>query len=141
MRWKPAGKLESLESRDLPSSGLTVVVTTNHRVYHTGQAVVLTLTETNTTNHDIKVFRTSTLGGFTVSQKGRELWKSDSPIQPMFAYIETLHPGESITQTATWHGEHPEGSPAHPLGPFMVKAAAVTARPVVVRFVVVPHGN
>ena len=86
------------------SQGLAVKLTTDHQVYHRGQPVVITLTETNTTQHEITVDSGPSPDGFIVSHNGREVWASNTEIQPMFVLAKTLEPGQSITQTATWYG-------------------------------------
>jgi hypothetical protein len=87
------------------SQGLSVTLSTNHRVYRSGQPVVVTMTETNTSQHDINVLDGPSLGGFIASRAGRKVWASNPGIQPMFVVSRTLQPGQSITVSTTWNGQ------------------------------------
>ena len=89
----------------LVSQGLVVKLSTDHQVYRQGQPVVITLTETNTSQHDITVESGPSLGGFFVTHNGRGVWASNAGVQPMFILMRTLEPGQSITQSATWNGQ------------------------------------
>ena len=86
------------------NQGLSVKLTTNQRVYRLGQPIVVTLTETNTSQHDINVFVGPSSNGCFATRNGRRVWSSNPGIQPMFLVSQTVKPGESITQTATWNG-------------------------------------
>ena len=114
--------LEALECKQLPSTvtpiswisppaidtssqGLAVKLSTAHQVYKEGEPVVITLTETNTSQHDITVEQGPSIGGIEVSHNSREIWASNSGVQPMFIMLRTLAPGQSITQTTTWNGQ------------------------------------
>ena len=135
MRTQFHANVEFLEDRDVPTAGLAITLSTDHHVYRPGQPVVITLTEKNVTNHVIHVGVGPTLGGFTVSQGGREVWFSDNPIQAQFILEKTLRPGESLKQRATWHGQTPEGKPAHRFGPYVVESPGDPAAMVVIGFV------
>jgi hypothetical protein len=87
------------------SQGLVVKLSTDHHVYRRGQPVVITLTETNTSQHDITVEPGPSLGGFFVTHNCRRVWASNAGVQPMFILVRTLEPGQSITQSATWNGQ------------------------------------
>ena len=84
--------------------GLLVKLTTNERVYRPGQPVVMTLTETNTSQQEISVFLGPSTTGFFATHDGRRVWASNTGIQPMFLVSQTVKPGESITLSATWNG-------------------------------------
>ncbi len=119
----------------MPSAGpLLVVIHTDHAIYAPGQPVHITVTETNRTHRDVTVFEGPSLDGVTVSQSGKEVWRSNLGVQPEFVVGRTLHPGHSITETISWDGQHPEAVPAHPYGGFVVRDEAGAARPVSVRF-------
>jgi hypothetical protein len=87
------------------SQGLVVKLSTDHQVYRRGQPVVITLTETNTSQHNITAESGPSLGGFLVTHNGRRVWASNAGVQPMFILVRTLEPGQSITQSATWNGQ------------------------------------
>jgi len=87
------------------SQGLVVKLSTDHQVYRRGQPVVMTLTETNTTQHDITVESGPGVGGFFVTHNGHRVWASNTGVQPMFVLLRTLAPGQSITQSASWNGQ------------------------------------
>ena len=87
------------------SQGLVVKLSTDHQVYRRGQPVVMTLTETNTSQHDITVDSGPSIDGFFVTHNGRKVWASNAGVQPMFILVRTLAPGQSITQSATWNGQ------------------------------------
>ncbi len=87
------------------SQGLVMKLSTDHQVYHRGQPVVITLTETNTSQHEITVGSGPSLGGFFVTHNGRKVWASNAEIQPMFVLLKTLEPGQSLTQSAIWNGQ------------------------------------
>ena len=75
------------------SQGLVMKLSTDHQVYRRGQPVVITLTETNTSQHDITVDSGPSLGGFFVTHNGRKIWASNAGIQPMFVLVRTLSTG------------------------------------------------
>ena len=102
------------------SQGLVVKLSTDHKVYQQGQPVVMTLTETNTSQHDITVDSGPSLGGFFVTHNGRRVWASNAGVQPMFILIRTLEPGQSITQSATWNGQSNIGPSLTPAGHLVV---------------------
>jgi len=86
------------------NQGLVIKLTTNQRVYRVGQPVMMTLTETNMSQHDINVFLGPGSNGFVATRDGRKVWASNAGIQPMFLVSRTVRPGESITLRATWNG-------------------------------------
>ena len=86
----------------VPVSPLAVSVTTNQATYLPGQTVTMTFTETNTSDSTIRVPIGPSIDGFTITQDGATVWKSNSGIEPDIVVLENLAPGTSITLTATW---------------------------------------
>jgi hypothetical protein len=107
MRRKRPLLAEMLEVRALLSS-LSYTLTTNQPVYQVGQPIQITFTETNTGNQPVSVEVRPT--DFTVSQNGYAIWQSDPANQSQPPAAETLQPGQTITQTATWNGMTPYAS-------------------------------
>ena len=101
MRRKRPLIAELLEGRTLLSS-LSYSLTTDQSVYQFGQPIQITFTETNTTNQPVSVQVSPT--DFTVSQNGNALWQSNPGNLSQPPTTETLQPGQSIQQTATWNG-------------------------------------
>ena len=62
----------------------------------------MTFTETNTGTEPVTVQVDPT--DFTVSQNGGAIWQSRPGQRLSAAQAETLQPGQSISQTATWDG-------------------------------------
>jgi hypothetical protein len=112
------------------SQGLVVKLSTNHKVYQQGQRVVMTLTETNTGQHDITVQSGPSFGGFFVTHNGRRVWTSNAGVQPMFILIRTLEPGQSIRQSATWNGQSNIGPSSMPAGHLVVGSQVEGAQPI-----------
>ena len=121
--------VEQLESRCL-LSGIAATLTTNVSVYVPGQPVTITLVETNTSKHAVKLAVGPSIDGFTVSQNNVELWRSNEGVQPLYVLLKTLKPGQSYTETATWNGQFDEAQPSNPLGPFVIRAETSNAAPV-----------
>ncbi len=101
MRRKRPLVAELLEARTLLSS-LSYSLTTNQSVYQVGQAIQITFTETNTSNQPVTVEVSPT--DFEVSQNGSAVWQSDPGNASRSPTAETLEPGKSVQQTATWDG-------------------------------------
>ncbi len=112
------------------SQGLVVKLSTDHQVYRRGQPVVITLTETNTSQHDITVTSGPSVDGFFVTHNGRKVWASNAGVQPMFILVRTLAPGQSITQSATWNGQSNIGPSSTPTGHLVVGSQVAGAQPV-----------
>jgi hypothetical protein len=86
------------------SQGLVMRLTTDHRVYHPGQPIVVTLIETNTSPHVVSLVDGPSTSAFVAVHNGRRIWTSNSGIQPMFLVSKSLQPGQSITLSAMWDG-------------------------------------
>ena len=67
-------------------------LSTDHQVYRRGEPVVITLTETNTSQHAITVEQGPSMVGITVNHNGREVWASNRGIQPMFVALQDAGP-------------------------------------------------
>lgn len=115
------------------SEGVKVVLATDHPRYHRGQPVVMTLTATNTSNHDVTVPFGPSADGFYVTQNGRAVWASNSGPQPLYLVLKTLRPGESFTLSATWDG-HANFRPAStPAGALVVHSQVAGAAPITIQ--------
>jgi hypothetical protein len=91
---------ELLEERALLSS-LAYSLTTDRSVYQVGQPIQMTFRETNTGAQPVTVQVNPT--DFFVSQNSGPVWQSNPGTMPP-SKVETLNPGQSLTQTATWDG-------------------------------------
>ncbi|MGC8643542.1 MAG: hypothetical protein ACP5XB_27105 [Isosphaeraceae bacterium] len=107
------------------TQGLVVKLTTDHRVYRAGQPVVMTLTETNTSQNPINIVEGPSTSGFLAARAGRKVWASNAGIQPMFVMSQTLQPGQSITLSTTWNGQSQVGR----RGPVLGRVAISTQIP------------
>lgn len=101
--------LECLEGR-IVLSDVNLTISTDRANYSPGQPVLLTLTETNVSDHDVNVIVGPTNDGFDVYNTSTSVWKSNVGIQPQFLAAETLKPGESITHTAVWDADTTPGT-------------------------------
>jgi hypothetical protein len=109
---------------------LAVSLTTDHSVYHRGQPVVITLTETNISSHDLTVLGPIIDGRFSITHNGAPVWISNKGPLPLFPIApETLKPGQSITLQATWNGRSNVGPPTEPTGVFVVHSALIPDGP------------
>jgi hypothetical protein len=93
--------VEGLEERALLSS-LAYSLTTDQSVYQVGQPIELTFTETNTSAQPVTVAVSPT--DFSVSQYNAVIWQSDAANAGQPPTSETLLPGQSVSQTASWDG-------------------------------------
>ena len=60
-----------------PGEGdLAVSLTTDHSLYQRGQPVVITLTETNISSHDVQVVSGPSIDGFSITHNGAPVWVS-----------------------------------------------------------------
>ena len=101
MRRKRPLSAEFLEGRTLLSS-LSYTLTTDQPVYQVGQTIQISFTETNTGKQPVTVDVSPT--DFTVSQNSDAIWQSDPGNASKPPTKETLQPGQSVQQTATWDG-------------------------------------
>jgi hypothetical protein len=115
------------------SQDLKIVLSTDHQVYHQGQPVVMTLTETNVTTHAVSVALGPSTDGFYVTQDGREVWASNAGPQPMFLLLKTIKPGASLTLSATWDGHGNLGPQGTPTGTLVVHSQIPGAAPVTIQ--------
>jgi hypothetical protein len=113
--------------------GLVVKLTTDHAVYHLGQPVVMTLTETNTSQHNITIELGPSRDGFFVTLNGNEVWASNTGPQPQYILVETLKPGESVKLSATWNGRSNIGPASTPTGTLVVHSQVAGAAPVTIQ--------
>jgi hypothetical protein len=113
--------------------GLKIVLTTDQKVYRKGQPVVMTLTETNTSNQTKTVALGPSTDGFYVTQNGVEVWASNTGPQPLFLLVKTIKPGASLTLSATWKGHTNIGPPSSPTGTFVVHSQIPGAAPVTIQ--------
>ncbi len=104
MARKIALRVELLEVRALLSN-LAYSLTTDKSAYAVGQPVQLTFTETNISKQDVTVNEGPSIDGFNVSLNGTTIWRSNSGVNPQYVLANTLKPGQSLTETATWNGE------------------------------------
>ena len=111
------------------NEGLAVRLSTNHQVYRRGEPVVITLTETNTTDQAVTVEQGPSMAGITVSHDGRVIWASNQGVQPMFVLLRTLDPGQSITETTTWNGQSNFGPARAATGRLVIGSQAAGVRP------------
>jgi len=110
----------SMSDQPTKVGALTYSLTTNQAAYLRGQPIVMTFTETNTSNHTVEVALGSSTTGFDVYHNGRIVWQSNlkEPLTPV--RLTPLRPGQSVTLKATWNGIPNEGSSAALTGTFTV---------------------
>ncbi len=106
--------VEGLEERALLSA-VSYSLTTDQPVYQVGQPIEMTFTETNTGKQPMTV--DVSLRDFTISQNNATIWQSDPVNAKEPQRSETLLPGQSVSQTASWDGtwNDPAASPIDPL--------------------------
>ena len=117
------------------TQGLVEKLSTNHQVYRRGEPVVITLSETNTSQQAISVEEGPSIGGFYVSHDARKIWASNTGPQPMFVMLKTLEPGQSITQSVTWNGQTNVGSASSATGNFTIGSQLAGVQSVGIRIV------
>jgi len=143
MRIRP--NVELLECRALLSD-LAVTVTTDQPSYQVGQPVRITLTETNTTDHDVTVAERCGVNDFWATQDGAEVWRKSKdgpqPLCPIFLG-GVLHAHESRSFGALWNGHTDEGPPGTPTGAVQVfgRVDGVSSPPVAIRIEPAPAMN
>jgi len=94
----PQGASATFQIEPSVSSSLT----TDQSVYQAGAPIAMTFTETNMTSQPVSVTVDPT--DFTVSANGSVVWQSNPDNSALPGTPETLQPGQSVTQTATWDG-------------------------------------
>ena len=85
---------------------MTYSLTTDQPTYQVGQSIQITFTETNTSTQPVTVSVAPT--DFSVSQGSYAVWQSDPDNANQPPTSETLQPGQSLTQTASWDGTTPD---------------------------------
>ena len=93
---------EFLEQRSLLST-LSYSLTTDRSVYQVGQPIQVTFSETNSGTQAVSVQVIPT--DFTVSVDGKSIWQSNPGNASQLPTTETLQPGQTVSQTATWNGK------------------------------------
>ena len=94
----------------ITTSPLAVSLTTNQATYLPGQTVRMTFTETNTSDSTVRVPIGPSIDGFTITQNGATVWRSNAGIEPLIIVLENLAPGASITLSATWTASNLTGT-------------------------------
>jgi len=99
---------QALTNSSLPQpypspGGLTVRVTTDQFSYRVGSPVRITLTETNTTNHDVQVLSGGQVLRASVTGPRGPVW-TYRDLRMIPTRIGVLHPGESRQLTVVWNG-------------------------------------
>src|SRR6266571_1489971 len=116
--------VEPLEGRALLAGGdLAVTLTTDQAAYQVGQPVHMTLTETNTTDHDVRAVRGCGIFDIWANQGATEVWrKSQDGPQPLCAvFLGVLHAHETRSFLVDWNGQSDEGPPSTPTGPIVLQ--------------------
>jgi hypothetical protein len=129
------GEVDGLLADASAPTDQTVSLTTDHAVYQVGQPIIMTLTRTNTSDHEINVEFGPAIDGFFVIQGGVEVWRSNLGPQPqaLFIGLMPLKPGESFTQSATWDGRPNEGPSTTLTGEFEVHSEVQGANTVTIQ--------
>jgi hypothetical protein len=116
------------------TGSMAVSLTTNQPAYNAGEIVKMTLTMTNTSNHNETVLLGPSTDAFTISHNNQVIWRSNKGFVPQFIAKRILTPGQSITLSAQWTVTGATGSfvvhnqmyPSGPVANFMVTTAPVT---------------
>jgi uncharacterized protein YpmB len=111
-------------------SGLAISLTTDQSTYTAGQTVQMTLTATNVTRHNVKVWLGPDTNVFSITQNGQTIWRSNMGPQPLSPTMRRiLHPGQSLTLKASWTATgsgtfvvHNQMAPRGPVATFSVAA-------------------
>ena len=112
----------------LVTSGMTVTLTTDRPAYNPGQVVHITLTMTNTSNHEEIVGIGPSIDGFSITHNNVVIWRSNAGPQPTYIQRRAVKPGQSIVLTASWTATNLTGTfvvanqlaPAGPTATFTV---------------------
>jgi hypothetical protein len=106
-------------------------LTTDQTTYSPGQAVRMTFTETNVSNHAAVVAIGPSIDGFVIMHHGRTIWRSNAGPTPDYITRRMLHPGQTLTLTASWTASaqtglyrvHDQLHPRNPSTSFSIIAA------------------
>ncbi|MGO9468870.1 MAG: BsuPI-related putative proteinase inhibitor [Isosphaeraceae bacterium] len=101
MRRRTPLRVEIVEGRCLLSA-VSYSLTTDKSVYQAGDTIQFTFTETNTGSEPVNVMVAP--ADFTVTEGSTVIWQSNPDSSSATLVSETLQPGQSVTQTATWSG-------------------------------------
>ena len=109
-------------------SGLAISLTTDQSTYTVGQTVQMTLIATNDTRHNVTVWVGPNTNVFSITQNGQTIWRSNSGPEPLSPTMRrVLHPGRSLTLTASWTATrtgmfvvHNQMAPQGPVAKFSV---------------------
>jgi hypothetical protein len=85
-------------------------ISVDHTSYQAGQPITITFTETNTASQPVQVVVEPPSFAVTGSLGGNVVWQSAPAGSAVHGQTQTLQPGQSITQTATWNGVASRGS-------------------------------
>ncbi len=83
-------------------SAMAVSLTTNQPTYSPGQVVQMSLTMTNTSNHNEPVRLGPSVDGFFITQNGKVIWRSNEGLEPQYIVIRILKPQQSVTLASHW---------------------------------------
>ena len=104
MRPRRSWIVEDLECRALLAGLISYSVTTDQTTYQVGQPIQMTFTETNIGDQPDTVDVIPTDFEAFPLPFIAPLWQSDPDNQGAAPTSQTLQPGQSLTQTATWDG-------------------------------------
>ena len=116
------------------ASSLDISLTTAEPTYTVGQRVQISLTATNDTHHNVPILVGPNANVFSITENGLTIWRSNSGPQPLRPTVrKVLHPGQSLTLTASWMPTgtgtfvvHNSMAPKGPVATFNVVANATT---------------
>jgi len=99
MRQRTPLRVDTMEGRCLLSP-LSYSLTTDKSVYQAGETIQFTFTQTNTGSQPVNVMVVP--ADFKVIAGAAVIWQSNPDSSSETLISETLNPGQSVTQTATW---------------------------------------
>jgi Intracellular proteinase inhibitor len=99
----PVATTPAPSSSPSSTTAITATLTTDKASYNAGDKVTISLTETNTSNQAVTIQYGPSVDGFSVTQNGATVWRSNAGMQPMFIQSITLQPGQSHTFTSIWN--------------------------------------
>lgn len=106
--------MPALASQAAPTTqatSLVVTVTTDHAVYQRGQPVSITVTEKNTSRHDVPVLVGCQILSVSGSSNGSPVWRFRD-LRECATGRGVLHAGQSRQFTVVWNGR-PNVSGSH----------------------------